>query len=136
MNPGDADELLDSELKGLPRPRAPRTLLPRVLAAAADRRAVPSPSGWSTWSWQGRAASLAACAVMVIAVWLVASEPPGTVVKAAETASDFATVMRVLREVLLQPLAIYFFGLTVLFALTCAAAWAAMEAALGGASQR
>jgi hypothetical protein len=137
MDPADLDGLLDRELKGLPRPRAPHTLLPRVLAAA---RAQPSPSvpptGWFTWSWARRVASLAAIVVLLALAGAVVAAPPAPVSKAAETAAAAATLIRVFSDVLLQPLAVYFFGLGVLFALACAVAWAAMEAALGGASHR
>jgi len=51
-------------------------------------------------------------------------------------AGDVATVVRVLWEVLAQPVASYLFVLGVSLALACALAWAALEAALGGASHR
>lgn len=136
MDRGDLDDLLDRELKTLPGPRAPRSLLPRVMAATAAIGAPPKPTGWFTWAWPRRIATLAAFALLGAAAWLVTSEPPSSVARVAGTVADAATVVRVFREVLLQPLAAYFAVLGVLFALTCAAAWAAMELALGGASQR
>lgn len=136
MDRVDLDDLLDRELKGLPPPRAPRTLLPRVLAAAAGHTTAPPATGWFTWSWPRRAASMAGFAVLLSVAYLLGTEPPTTLATAAAAAADVATVMRVFRDVLFQPIAVYFFALGILFALTCAAAWALMEVALGGASQR
>jgi hypothetical protein len=136
MDRVDLDDLLDRELKGLPPPRAPHTLLPRVLAAAARHTTVPPATGWFTWTWPRRAASMAGFAVLLVVAYLLGTEPPTTVATAAAAAADVATVMRVFRDVLFQPIAVYFFALGVLFALTCAAAWVLMEVALGGASQR
>ena len=136
MDRADLDELLDRELKALPRPHAPHTLLPRVLAAAARHPSVSPATGWFTWAWSRRVASLAAFAVLLVVAYLLGTEPPAAVASAAATAADIATVMRVFRDVLFQPVAVYFFALGILFALTCAAAWAVMEVALGGVSQR
>lgn len=138
MDRVDPDDLLDRELKALPQPRAPHTLLPRVLAAAALQatETPPAATGWFAWTWPRRLAFATAFAVLVVAAYLIGTEPPATVARAAEAAADTATVVRVFRDVLFQPLAVYFFALGMLFALTCAAAWAVMEVALGGASQR
>jgi hypothetical protein len=136
MDRADLDDLLDRELKGLPPPRAPHTLLPRVLAAAAQHSTVRPATGWFTWTWPRRAASIGAFAVLLVVAYLLGTEPPATMTRIATAAADVATVMRVFRDVLFQPIAMYFFALGLLFALTCAAAWAVMEVALGGASQR
>ena len=136
MDRVDLDDLLDRELKGLPPPRAPRTLLPRVMAAAARHTMVPAATGWFTWTWPRRAASMAGFAALLILAYVLATEPPAMVARAAAAAADVATVMRVFHDVLFQPVAVYFFALGVLFALTCAAAWAVMEVALGGVWQR
>jgi hypothetical protein len=58
------------------------------------------------------------------------------VATAARTAGDTATVVRVFWEVLVQPIATWVFVVGIALALTCAAAWAALEFALGGATQR
>jgi hypothetical protein len=136
MDRVDPDDLLDRELKALPQPRAPHTLLPRVMAAAALQVPAAAPTGWFTWTWPRRLASLTAFVVLVLAAYLIGTEPPSTVARATEAAADAATVVRVFRDMLFQPLAAYFLALGMLFALTCAAAWAIMEVALGGASQR
>lgn len=137
MDRADLDRRLDRELNALPRPRAPHTLLPRVMAAAARQAARPAatPTGWSTWpkAWQA-AASVAVLAVGAAVAWLLAA-PPAPVAEMAQTAGETAALMRVLWDVLLQPAAPYLLVLGVAFALACAAAWAALDVALGGASQ-
>ncbi|HUF24424.1 MAG TPA: hypothetical protein VMN81_09875 [Vicinamibacterales bacterium] len=137
MDPADLDRRLDRELRALPRPRAPLTLVPRVMAAAARQAAAPAPAptGWSTWprSWQ-TAALAALVAVCAGIAWLLTA-PPAPVAEMARTAGETAALMRVLWDVLLQPAAPYLLVLGVAFALACAAAWAALDVALGGASQ-
>jgi hypothetical protein len=135
MDPVDLDDRLDRELKALPRPRAPRTLLPRVMAATVNRPQ-PAATGWSTWPLAWRAASGVALLLVVVAVYLLTSTPPEPVTSAATRANEIATVARVFWEVLAQPVATYLFVLGISLALACALAWAALEAALGGASHR
>jgi hypothetical protein len=137
MDPADLDRRLDRDLRELPRPRAPHTLLPRVMAAAARQAATPAaaPTGWSTWprAWQA-AASAAVLAFGSGLAWLLMA-PPAPVAAFAQTAGETAALMRVLWDVLLQPASPYLLVLGVAFALACAAAWAALDVALGGASQ-
>src|SRR5688500_5834544 len=55
MDPADLERLVARELRALPAPRAPRTLLPRVLAAADTSARRPWYSrAWMTWpaAWQ------------------------------------------------------------------------------------
>ena len=133
MNPVDLDRCLDRDLRALPRPRAPRTLRPRVLAATAMR--APA-TGWLTWPRSWQAASIAALVSLVAgAAWLL-SAPPAPVSEMAQSAGQAATTVRVLWDVLLQPAATYLFAIGIILTLICAAAWAALEVALGGASQR
>ena len=137
MDPAELERLLDRELKGLPPPRAPQTLLPRVMAAvsATQPRTVPA-TGWSTWSpaWQASAVGVLLLVVATLG-WLY-SAPPAPVVETTRTAGEVAAVMRVFWDVLLQPVATYIFVLGISLALACAAAWAAFELALGGASHQ
>ena len=138
MDPADADleRLLDRELKQLPAPRAPQTLLPRVMAAAGASPQASPATGWSTWSPGWQASSVAVLLLFVATVaWLV-SAPPAPVVESTRTAGEVAAVMRVFWDVLLQPVATYIFVLGLSLALACAAAWAALELALGGASHQ
>lgn len=133
MDPDDLERLLDRELKQLPRLHAPRTLLPRVLAATV----APSvATGWLTWPRTWQAGSLAAVTAVAIGVWMFMMAPPRPVTEIARTAGETATVMRALWQVLLQPVATYVLVLGVSLAVACAAAWAAFEVALGGATQR
>src|SRR5690242_991105 len=60
MRPEDLESLVDRELRQLPTPRAPRSLLPRVMAAvhaAADRPWYARP--WFAWPPLAQAASSA-----------------------------------------------------------------------------
>jgi hypothetical protein len=136
MDPTDLDGRLDRELRDLPQPRAPRTLLPRVLAAAAQHEARGSATGWFTWPLAWRIASAAMLVLLGVAAAMLLAAPPSGVRSAAERAGEVATVARVLWDVMLQPVATYLFVLGVSFAFACALAWAALEAALGGASHR
>ena len=136
MDPVDLDDRLDRELAALPQPRAPRTLLPRVLAATVAAEARVGATGWFTWPLAWRIASIVALVALVTGGSLFATAPPQQISDAAESAGEVATVARVLGDVLAHPLATYLFVLGVSLALACALAWAALEAALGGASQR
>ena len=133
----DLERLLDRELKKLPGPRAPHTLLPRVMAAATGVQAQAAPAtGWSTWSPAWQASSVAVLLLFVATVAWLFSAPPAPVVETTRTAGEIAAVMRVFWDVLLQPVATYIFVLGLSLALACAAAWAALELALGGASHQ
>ena len=149
MNPIDLEQLVDGELKRLPTPQAPRTLLPRVLAATAAQPHPQPARGWAGWPRAWQFAGGAVTAVMLLGVWklLAFSRPlldqlfPNAGSTGASTltrnADDVATVVRVLWEVLLQPVATYVSVLAVSFALACALLWTAVERlAPGGASQR
>ena len=129
----DLDRRLDRELTRLPRPRAPQSLLPRVLAATSRR---PAATGWFTWPTEWRAASLAAMAAAVAAAAWLLGAPPEPVSDMAQSAGQAATTMRVLWDVVLEPAATWLAIIGIVLTLICAAAWAALEVALGGASQR
>ncbi|HVJ27368.1 MAG TPA: hypothetical protein VM493_07475 [Vicinamibacterales bacterium] len=138
MDPADADleRLLDRELKKLPAPRAPQSLLPRVMAASSASPQTAPATGWSTWSPGWQASSVAVLLLFVATVAWLFSAPPAPVVETTRTAGEIAAVMRVFWDVLLQPVATYIFVLGLSLALACAAAWAALELALGGASHQ
>ena len=136
MDPADLERLLDRELKQLPRPLAPRTLLPRVMTATAAASQAPAATGWSTWSAAWQAAAVATLLLFVAGLsWLIAA-PPAPVSAATRTAGETAAVMRLFWDVLLQPVVTYIFVVGVALALACAAAWAAFELALGGATHQ
>ena len=87
----DLDRRLDHELTRLPRPRAPESLLPRVIAATARR---PAATGWFTWPKGWRVASVAVMTALVaVAVWLLGA-PPEPVSGMAQSAGQAATIVR------------------------------------------
>src|SRR5580765_1932286 len=66
MYPDDLDRLVDRELRELPTPRAPRTLLPRVLAAVEHLTRRPwYARAWLTWPLGWQIVSLVALATIV-----------------------------------------------------------------------
>jgi len=136
VDPVELDARLDRALRELPQPRAPRTLLPRVLAATVQGETRAAATGWSTWPASWRAISAVLFLTAIVAATMFLSSPPQQLTGAAETAGQVATVARVFWEVLARPVASYLFVLGISLALACALAWAALEAALGGASQR
>lgn len=138
MDPAELERLVDRELKALPAPHAPATLLPRVMAAVARPMGAPqrAPSGWFTWplSWRLATAAMLTAAVAG-AAWFFMS-PPARVTQGAQAAGETLAFVRVMWDLVVQPAAAYLFVLIVALALACAGAWAALEVALGGASQR
>jgi hypothetical protein len=150
MSPIDLDQLVDAELKRLPTPRAPRTLLPRVLAAAAAQEQHARPGrGWAMWPRGWQFAGGVVAMVVFAGMWkLVSLAQPyiadvlsiGGFDRAASvtrSADEAAAVVRVLWDVLLQPVATYVSVLAISLVLACALLWTAVERlAPGGASQR
>jgi hypothetical protein len=136
MDPVDLERFLDRELKQLPRPDAPQTLLPRVMAAARHAGDPSRATGWSTWPAGWQAASVAALMFVIAGVVWLLSAPPEPVSDMTRTAGETAAVMRLFWDVLLQPVVTYIFILGLSLALACAAAWAALEFALGGATHQ
>jgi hypothetical protein len=143
------DAALDRALQALPTPRAPWTLLPRVMAAV---QAQPEPvrgRPWFTWAPEWQIASLAALIVAVAAGALLASHADvafrfgvgllGDVTPNAATgvqdAVAFASATRMLWQALFQPVLGYVVVWILLMSLACAAFGAALSFALGGASQ-
>jgi hypothetical protein len=150
MSPIDLEQLVDAELKRLPTPRAPRTLLPRVLAAVEVQEQHAKPArGWTMWPRGWQVAGGAVAATVFVGLWrLAAFAQPyvadvlsiGGFDRAASvtrSADEAAAVVRVLWEVLLQPVATYVSVLAISLVLACALLWSAVERlAPGGASQR
>jgi hypothetical protein len=134
MDPADLERLVDRELRSLPAPRAPRTLLPRVMAAAADAAHRPWYSrAWLQWpvGWQ------LASALMLIGVVAGGSivlphvrDAVETISFVANVRSDVAdsarevetatTAVRVLWRTLLAPVVPWAFGLVTLMCAACA----------------
>jgi hypothetical protein len=67
MDPAELERLMHRALRALPEPRAPRTLLPRVLAAVAAEASRPwYGRAWASWPLHWQLVS-AAVAIMVMA---------------------------------------------------------------------
>src|SRR5258706_15102749 len=67
MHPVDLETLVDRELRQLPAPRAPHTLLPRVLAAVQQWSQRPwYTRAWFTWPAAAQIASAAALTLIVL----------------------------------------------------------------------
>jgi hypothetical protein len=134
MDPGDLERLIDRELRALPSPRAPRTLLPRVMAAVEESAHRPWYSrAWLTWpiGWQvASVVLLFACAAggAMLAPSLLAAASALTFVadvrgNVADTARDVevaTTAVRVLWRTLVAPVVPYAFGLVFLMCVACA----------------
>ena len=150
MNHTDLQQLLERELKQLPTPRAPDALLPRVLAATVHSGPVRSAGGWLAWPRAWQIVSAAALTALVAGGWMLLpltgvsdfvwggdAAAPAQVTTIVRTAGETATIVRVLWQVLLQPVATYVLVLAISLALACAVLWTAVERlALGGATQR
>ena len=134
MDPAELERLVDRELKALSTPRAPRTLLPRVMAAVDAAARLPwYRRAWFMWplGWQVASVSFAIAAMTGIVmllpdVSLVASQAPvvsdvsGEVSAAAQRVESITTAARVLWRALLAPVVPYAFGLVLLMSLACA----------------
>ncbi len=142
MNPDDLEHLIDRELKQLPVPRAPETLLPRVLAATAGRK--PAPSCAAPWLERPRRWQMASVAVLalivagigllghlgwpeVVAGWPWLKSASRTVTRIGAVAEDGATIVRVCWRVLLGPVTCSLLVVAMLLSLACAALWTALD---------
>lgn len=120
MQPADLEETVHRELRQLPLPRAPETLLPRVLAAVEAWSHRPWYSrAWFTWPLGWQIASAAAAALVIYGLWALPPAPPE--VAAATSAT------RVVWRTLVQPLLTYVFVLVALMCVACAVFGAALN---------
>ncbi len=151
MNPDDLERLIDRELKQLPSPRAPVTLLPRVLAATAARKSAPSHAErWFSWPRRWRLAAVAVLVLITAGVaamgyvwwpqldaglsWLQSAA--WILTRVGTAAQDGATLVRVCWRVLLGPVTFSLLVVTLSLSCACAALWAALErVTLRGASE-
>jgi hypothetical protein len=123
-NEQELERAVHAELRQLPLPRAPHTLLPRVMQAvdAASHRAWYTRA-WLTWPRWSQAASLAVVAVVAYGIWrlpLAMPAPPPSMAAAFSTG-------RVLWETLIQPLLLYLVVVMVLMGLACVVFGAALN---------
>lgn len=138
MNVGDLERRTDRALRRLPMPRAPHTLLPRVLAAAARLAQRPWYSRtWFTWPAPLRVASLV-MGVLLMGV-SVAMAPQMSDAGAAmsqyldvalsamprmlDVITGIAAIAQVMLRTLFQPAVIVGLGILVLLVVTCGACW-------------
>jgi hypothetical protein len=143
MTPAELEELVDKSLKQLPLPRAPHTLVPRVLSAVQAWASRPwYARGWFTWPAGWQAALIAALillagasAMLLPGAWAVGGEWISALTGGAT--SDLAALARrievtantaqVVWRVLFQPFVAYLFGLVALMCIACAAFGAALN---------
>ena len=146
----DLEHLVDRELKRLPAPRAPRTLLPRVMLAVNARRAQAPVPDWMTWPISWQVGSLAAVVLIAIGLWRVLPWAvaaigglvidPSTTLGAqigsvVEQLQAFAGAGRVIWRVL-GPLAIFAVGFIAVMMAACAVFGTALgRIAWGGVSR-
>ena len=134
MDPVELERLIDRELRSLPAPRAPRTLLPRVMAAANEAANRPWYSRtWLQWpiAWQlasalvligvvaGGSVVLPQLRDAVEAISFVANVR-SDVVSSTREVETATTAMRVLWRTLLAPVVPWAFGLVTLMCAACA----------------
>ena len=115
MDPADLERLIARELRSLPAPRAPRTLLPRVMAAATAAAERPWYSrAWLQWpvGWQ-----LIRDAVEAISFVANVRSDVASSAREVETATS---AVRVLWRTLLAPVVPWAFALVTLMGAACA----------------
>jgi hypothetical protein len=130
----DLERLVDRELKRLPAPRAPRTLMPRVMAATAGKRPLAWYSRpWLEWPMALQLVSVVVAGVLAAGAWMLWNQAPELTLRLNQTAA----VSRALWSVFLGPIAFVVLALTIVVALACAAAWTAVtRVTFGGASSQ
>ena len=149
MDPRALEEIVDRALKDLPAPRAPRTLLPRVMQAVrAGARTAPLV-GWRTWplSWQVGtlaglllvgfgAVNLAQFGMDVISLYV--ASPPGDSAsgRVLQELGTVASALRVMWRVVIEPFVVFGGLVLAIMGAACAAFGTAIgRVALGGASR-
>jgi hypothetical protein len=116
----ELESRVDRDLRRLPLPMAPATLLPRVLAAVdAWARRPWYTRAWFTWPLGWQIASIAALALFAVGLWMLPPAPPSFVVT--------SNASRVLWRTIVEPFLLYAFGIVILMCLACAAFGAALS---------
>jgi len=148
MHPDDLDSLVSRALDELPHPRAPHTLLPRVLEAARLARRPWYSRAWLTWPlyWQVASVALLGAVTATIAflpgLGALLAEVPAGLAPGAETPAALAmarvtevlgrveaigVVVRVLARSVLAPMMTLGLLLVALMCLSCAVYGAALS---------
>ena len=120
MSFDELERRVHAELRRLPAPLAPATLLPRVLAAVdAWARRPWYARAWFTWPLGWQVLSIAALAAAVYGTWNLPPLPASVV-----TTTNAGGV---LWRTIIEPLLGYVVGLVVLMCLACAVFGAALN---------
>ena len=144
MTPAELEQLVDRTLRQLPLPRAPHTLVPRVMSAVQVWASRPwYTRGWFTWPAGWQAALIVALillagasAVLLPGAWAAAGGErmsaltggfTGDVAALARRIEVTANTAQVVWRVLFQPFMAYLFGLVALMCIACAAFGAALN---------
>ena len=149
MDPRALEEIVDRALRDLPAPRAPRTLLPRVMQAVRAG-VMPAPLvGWRTWpmSWQIAtlaglllvgfgAVNLAQFGMDVVGLYITSPPADSPTGRVLEELGGVASALRVMWRVVIQPLVVFAGLVLAVMGAACAAFGTAIgRVALGGASR-
>ncbi len=138
MHSDGLEQLIGRKLVALPRPAAPATLRPRVLAAVRSHLARPwYQRAWRTWPVALQAASFGLLAAAFLGSTLIEAMAPGLWSRVPEliqsvsgsvTTAVWALLIAtdVLRRTFVEPIVVYF----VVFALVTGTAAAALGVAL------
>jgi hypothetical protein len=149
MRPDELEPLVARKLADLPVPRAPETLLPRVMAAVAEWTARPwNTRAWLTWPLSLQIASAAALLLFVGAAAFgmthAALRPAALMTSAAEqvraagaAAQTAAAAFEALWRGLVRPVAPYALAIVSMMCAACAACGAALnQIVMGRTAQR
>lgn len=124
--PADLERRLDRALRNLPTPRAPGSLVTRVLAAVEPAATpVRRSRGWRAWPRRWQVSALVAlCIIAGAIVWLpwlttlVSAANGGAIAASVSARADqltlAATALRLVWDVTVQPFMPYVVGLAVL----------------------
>jgi hypothetical protein len=152
MHPDELARLVDRELKRLPAPKAPDTLLPRVMAAVrALPSAAPTSRWWLNWPVAAQGVSAAIAIALVVGLWrlwpaaqaqlvalmsAVSWGPVGRLAAILRDAESLGTAIEVVWRVVMQPIGWVMLPVVLLMWIACAMFGAALSrVALGGATQ-
>ena len=139
MHPADGEDDLraafDRELRHLPMPRAPQTLLPRVMASVQEWARRPwYTREWLTWPLGWQIVSVAALALLVAGGAMLLPDVRATATSVSSMVSTPAGILAlaqraalgvhmtvVLGRALLEPVVPYLFAVVLMMCLACAA---------------
>jgi hypothetical protein len=143
MDDVDLERLVEVHVRALPPPRAPQTLLPRVMAAVQQLAMRPwYRRAWFTWPRAGQLAALAGLLLLTAGSLMLLPEAVGPVAAAASSLAadrqrDVAAIAGygriawevggVLWRTMFEPLVVYAFGVVLLMCLACAVFGAALN---------